>query len=78
MYQVKDYPAGMLFRGAFGEIRRRDKSADLTKIAAQLSFRGSSWKTLETGCGNELDLQFLDLATADFGLNNYVSTMKSQ
>ena len=77
-YRVKDYPADMLFQGAFGEMQRRDKSADPAKIAAKLGFRGSSWKTLETGCGNELDYHFLDAATADFGLNNYVYTMKKQ
>jgi hypothetical protein len=77
-YQVKDYPADMLFQGAFGEMHGRDKSADPAKIAAQLGFRGTSWKTLETGCGNELDYHFLDPNTADFGLNNYVYTMKKQ
>jgi len=77
-YRVKDYPAGMLFQGAFDEMRRRDKSVDPAKIAAKLGFRGSSWKTLETGCGNELDYHFLDPTTADFGLNNYVYTMKKQ
>jgi hypothetical protein len=77
-YQVKDYPADMLFQGAFGEMHRRDKSADAAKIATKLGFRGSSWKTVETGCANELDFHFLDPATADFGLNNYVFTMKKQ
>lgn len=77
-YQVKDYPAGMLFQGAFGEMHRRDRSTDPAKIAARLGFRGVSWKTLETGCGNELDYHFLDPATAAFGLNNYVYTMKKQ
>jgi len=77
-YQVKDYPADMLFQGAFGEMQRRDKSADPGKIAAQLGFRGSSWKTLETGCGNELDYHFLDPTTAAFGLNNYVYTLRKQ
>ena len=77
-FQVKDYPADMLFQGAFGEMQRRDKSADPAKIAARLGFRGSSWKTVETGCGNELDYHFLDPVTAAFGLNNYVYTMKKQ
>jgi hypothetical protein len=77
-YQVKDYPADMLFQGAFGEMHLRDKSADPAKIAAKLGFRGSSWKTLETGCGNELDYHFLDPGTAAFGLNNYVYTLKKQ
>jgi len=77
-YRVKDYPADMLFQGAFGEMHGRDNSADPVKIAAQLGFRGSSWKTLETGCGNELDYHFLDPGTAAFGLNNYIYTMKKQ
>lgn len=77
-YKVKNYPADMLFQGAFGEMHLRDKSADPAKIAAKLGFRGSSWKTLETGCGNELDYHFLDPATAAFGLNNYVYSLKKQ
>ncbi len=82
-YQVKDYPADMLFQGEFGEMQRRDKSADPVKIAAQLGFRGKSsqtptWKTLETGCAIELDYHFLDPTTAAFGLNNYVYILKKQ
>jgi hypothetical protein len=77
-YRVKTYPADRLFQGAFGEMHRRDNSADPARIAAGLGFHGSSWKTLETGCGNELDYHFLDPATADFGLNNYVYTMQKQ
>jgi len=77
-YQVKDYPAGMLFQGEFGEMHRRDNTADPAKIAAKLGFRGTSWKTVETGCGNELDYHFLDPVTAAFGLNNYVYTLKKQ
>ncbi len=81
-YRVKDYPADMLFQGEFGEMHRRDASADPVKIAAGLGFHGPSktmtWKTLETGCGNELDYHFLDPITAAFGLNNYVYTLKKQ
>ena len=77
-YRVKDYPADWLFQGAFGEMHGRDKSADPVKIAASLGFRGSSWKTLETGCGNELDFHFVDPATAEFGLNDFVYTLKKQ
>lgn len=77
-YRVRDYPATMLFQGAFDEMHRSDAAADPAKIAAQLGFRGSSWKTLETGCANELDFHFLDPSTADFALNNYVYTMKKQ
>jgi len=77
-YVVKDYPANMLFQGAFDEMQRRDKSVNPSKIAAGLGFKGSAWKTLETGCGNELDLHFMDAATFAFGLNNYVYKLKKQ
>lgn len=77
-YSVRDYPADMLFQGEFGEMHRRDSSADPAKIAAGLGFQGSSWKTLETGCGNELDYHFLDPTAAAFGLNNYVYILKKQ
>ncbi len=77
-YQVKDYPADMLFEGAFDEMHARHSSADPAKLAASVGFRGSSWKTLETGCGNEINYHFIDPATAAFGLNNYVYTLKKQ
>jgi hypothetical protein len=77
-YQVKHYPADMLFQGAFGEMQRRDKSVDPVKVAATLGFKGSSWKTLETGCATELDFHFIDPNTATFGLNNYVYTLRKQ
>ena len=77
-YEVKDYPADMLFQGAFDEMRRRDKSVDPAKLAARLGFRGAKWKTVETGCGNELDFHFVDPNTAEFGLNDYVYTLKKQ
>jgi hypothetical protein len=77
-YKIKDYPADMLFQGAFGEMHTRDKSVDPAKLAATLGFHGSLWKTLETGCGNELDYHFLDPVTSAFGLNNYVYILKKQ
>lgn len=77
-YKVVDSPPTMLFQGAFEEMQRRDKSVDPAKLAARLGFRGSSWKTLETGCGNELDYHFVDPSTIEFGLNDYVYTLKKQ
>ena len=77
-YQVKDYPADMLFQGEFGEMQRRNKSVDPAKLAAKLGFKGASWKTLETGCATELDFHFIDPGTTTFGLNNYVYTLKKQ
>lgn len=77
-YKVKDYPADMLFQGAFDEMRRKDKSVDSLKLAAKLGFKGSSWKTVETGCATELDFHFIDPSTTTFGLNNYVYTLTKQ
>ncbi len=77
-YQVKDYPADMLFQGAFGEMHLRDKSVDPAKLAAKVGFHGTSWKTLETGCEIELDYHFIDPTTTTFGLNDYVYILKKQ
>ncbi len=77
-YEVKEYPADMLFQGMLGEMHERDKSVDPAKVAATLGFHGSRWKTLETGCGNELDFHFINATTAMFGLNNYIYTLKKR
>ncbi len=77
-YELKEYPADMLFQGMLGEMHARDKSVDAVKVAATLGFRGTRWKTLETGCGNELDFHFIDATTATFGLNNYIYTLKKR
>jgi len=77
-YRVVDFPANMLFQGAFEEMQSKDKSVDPAKIAAKLGFRGTKWKTLETGCANELDYHFVDAGTAEFALNNYIYTLKKQ
>lgn len=75
-YKVLIDTAEMLFEGSFGEMRDRDKSVDPAKLAAKLGFQGSSWKTLRTGCANEVDFHFLNPATAAFGLDNFVYTLK--
>ncbi|HZU26460.1 MAG TPA: hypothetical protein VFA04_13115 [Bryobacteraceae bacterium] len=77
-YVVKDYAADMLFQGAFGEMHEREKSVDPATAAAAAGFRGSTWKTLETGCGNEIDFHFIDSSTAAFGLNNYIYRVSRQ
>ena len=77
-HELKDYPADMLFEGAFGEMHDRDKSIDPAQVAAKLGFKGSSWKTLETGCGNEINWHFIDSTTAAIGLNDYVYILKKQ
>lgn len=74
-YEVDDYGADMLFQGALAE-KSDGTFTDASKLAAGLGFQGDSWKTLETGCANELDYHFLDKNTAAFGLNDYVYTLK--
>jgi hypothetical protein len=77
-YKIVDIPAEGLFQGAFDEMHRRDKSADPLKLAAKVGFRGSHWNSLQTGCSNELDFHFVDPANAEFGLNDWVYTIKKQ
>lgn len=74
-YEVDDYGADMLFQGALAE-KPDGTFSDASKLAADLGFQGDSWKTLETGCANELDYHFLDSNTAAFGLNDYVYMLK--
>jgi hypothetical protein len=78
-YRVRNYPADWLFQGSFGEMHLRDKSVDPVKVAASVGFsKGTSWKTVETGCGNEIDYHFIDDTTAAIGLNNYIYILKKQ
>jgi hypothetical protein len=57
-------------------MNRRDRSVDPVKIAASVGFRGSKWKTLETGC--DFDFHFIDERTAAFALDNYIYRLKKQ
>jgi hypothetical protein len=75
-YQESDFTADMLFQGAFEEMQSKNKSVDPDKLAASLGFAGKKIKTLETGC--EMDFHFVDAATAEIGLNDYVYTLKKQ
>jgi hypothetical protein len=78
-YRVRNYPADWLFQGQFGEMHLRDKAVDTAKVAASVGFsKGTSWKTVETGCANELDYHFIDNTTAAIGLNNYIYILKKQ
>lgn len=77
-YKVEDVPADGLFQGAFDEMHRRDKSADPLQLAAKVGFKGTSWKSLETGCAAELDFHFVDRNTFEFGLNDYVYIVRRQ
>lgn len=77
-YKVRNDTAEMLFQGAFDEMRRRKASVVPAKVAAGLGFQGTTWKTLETGCANEMEYHFLDATTAELGLNNFVYVLKKQ
>jgi hypothetical protein len=77
-FRVVDVPAEGLFQGAFEEMQYNDKSVDPTRMAQKFGFRGTHWKSLQTGCANELDFHFVDPATAEFGLNDWIFTMKKQ
>ncbi len=75
-YRMTDYTPGLLFQGAFDEMRLNDKTVDPNKLAASLGFHGTHIKTLETGC--EFDFHFVDPTTAEIGLNDYAYTLKKQ
>jgi hypothetical protein len=75
-YKVSNFATDMIFQGALGEMQSTSKAADPNKIAASLGFSGTSIRTLETGC--EIDFHFVDAATAEIGLNNFVYTLKKQ
>lgn len=75
-YRESDFTADMLFQGAFEEMQSKNKSIDPGKLATSLGFTGKTIKALETGC--EIDFHFVDAATAEIGLNDYVYTLKKQ
>ncbi len=78
-YRVRNDPADWLFQGQFGEMHLRDKTVDPARVAASVGFsKGTSWKTVETGCANELDYHFIDDTTAAIGLNNFICFLKKQ
>ena len=77
-YRVMDVPAEGLFQGAFEEMHSKNKSVSAQKLAEKVGFSGTHWKSLQTGCANELDFHFVDPATAEFGLNDWVYTIKKQ
>jgi hypothetical protein len=77
-YTLVESPPTFLFQGAFEEMQRNDPSVDPAQVAASLGFKTASTRTLETGCANELDYHFVDENTAEFGLNDYVYTIRRQ
>lgn len=73
-YEMSDFTPDLLFQGAFEEMRSKDHRTDPAKAAASLGFKAATIRTLQTGCA--FDFHFVDDATAQFGLNDYVYTMR--
>lgn len=76
-YELNTGGADMLFQGALTQ-KPDGSEQDPSKPAADLGFHGSAIETLQTGCENEIDYHFVDDATLEFGLNDYVYTMTRQ
>jgi len=76
-YELTEGGADMLFQGALTQ-KPDGSEQDPRPAAAALGFHGSTIKTLQTGCENEIDYHFVDNDTAEFGLNDYVYTLKRQ
>jgi hypothetical protein len=75
-YKISQFSADMLFEGQLGEMHQTNPTKDPLKLAYSLGFHGASFTTLETGC--DLDWHFVDPATAEIGLNNYVYTLRKR
>ena len=75
-YRLVEWPAEMLFQGAFDEMRRQDPRVDPLKLAQSLGFQGTSWKSLETGC--EFDWHFVSLGEMETSLNDYVYFLRKE
>ncbi|HVJ33512.1 MAG TPA: hypothetical protein VND94_10375 [Terriglobia bacterium] len=76
-YKLTEGGADMLFQGALTQ-KPDGSEQDPAPSAAALGFHGSTIKTLQTGCENEIDYHFVDGDTVEFGLNDYVYSLKRQ
>jgi len=77
-YRIVESTPDLLFQGELAEPMRYAQPPDAQRLAEGLGFRGKRWKTLETGCANELELHFLDPRRAAIGLNNVVYFLEKQ
>lgn len=70
-YEMKDYPADMLFQGGLGEQEQRGgKKAEDT--ATEMGFKSRPIRTLETGCEHSFDFHMSDKNHAAFALDNMI------
>ena len=78
-YEVLEGGPDMLFQGMFGQMHDENASNDPQKLAEQIGFAGTQYRTVITGCEYEVDFSFgTDNDTARFALNNAVYTLKRQ
>ena len=85
--QIRDANQMERFKRLAIPVRRALKPTDRVSFAVALDALqairpaagvAAKWKTLETGCDNEIELHFLDDGTAAFGLNNYIYLLKKK
>jgi hypothetical protein len=78
-YEVMQGGPDMLFQGMFGQMHDENAAADPQKLAEQVGFAGTQYRTVITGCEYAVDFSFgADNDTAKFALNNAVYTLKRQ
>jgi len=78
-YEVMQGGPDMLFQGGFGEMQAQNAANDPQKLAEQVGFTGTDYKTVLTGC--EFAVDFSIGAEKDimmFALDNAVYTLKRQ
>jgi hypothetical protein len=69
----------MLFQGGFGEMQAQSASNDPQKLAEQVGFTGTDYKTVLTGCEFAVDFSIgADQDIMMFALDNAVYTLKRQ
>jgi len=77
-YAIIATGAELLFQGRLDALERDGELGEAARQAANLGFAGNSWKTLDTGCTNGLQLHFLTPRKAAFASNNYVYYLEKQ
>jgi hypothetical protein len=79
IYQVMEGGPDMLFQGMFGQMHDENPANDPQKLAEQVGFTGTQYRTVLTGCEFAVDFSFgEDKDIAMFALNNAVYTLKRQ
>ena len=78
-YEVMEGGPEMLFQGMFGQMHDENAAADPQKLAEQVGFTGTHYRTIITGCEYAVDFSFgADNDIAKFALSNTIYTMKRE